>query len=353
MADGDDDTRLRSGRPTIGVGGQDDADLEAGLLGLSVVETAQGLYRCEAVFGNWGGDDFRYFDRRKLDFGKPFSVKIGADVIFDGKITALEAHFPYGKPPEIAVLAEDRFQDLRMTRRSRAFEDVSDADVIRRIASDHGLRPSVDVQGPTHKVLAQVNQSDLAFLRDRARAVGAELWMEGDALHAAPRSSRGRASVELKPGGALRELSILADLAAQRTSVTVGGWDVSRKEAISREATDAILQGELGSDESGASVLRAALGRRKEAIAHGVPLTGEEAQRRAEAHMRAIARRFVVARGVAEPDGRLRVGATAELQDVGPLFNGRYYVSEVRHLFDGTHGLRTEFSAERPGLGRP
>jgi hypothetical protein len=37
----------------------------------------------------------------------------------------------------------------------------------------------------------------------------------------------------------------------------------------------------------------------------------------------------------------------------GPLNNGRYYVSEVRHLFDGVRGLRTELCVERAGLGRP
>ena len=38
---------------------------------------------------------------------------------------------------------------------------------IRTIASDHSLTPEIDASGPTHKVLAQVNQSDLAFLRER------------------------------------------------------------------------------------------------------------------------------------------------------------------------------------------
>jgi hypothetical protein len=34
------------------------------------------------------------------------------------------------------------------------------------------------------------------------------------------------------------------------------------------------------------------------------------------------------------------------------LFSGKYYVSEVKHLFDGTRGMRTEFMAERAGLGK-
>jgi uncharacterized protein len=36
---------------------------------------------------------------------------------------------------------------------------------------------------------------------------------------------------------------------------------------------------------------------------------------------------------------------------VGSLFNGKYYVADVRHVFDGAGGFLTQFVSERPGLG--
>src|SRR5215831_21174567 len=93
----------------------------------------------------------------------------------------MEARFPAKSPPELVVLAEDALQDLRMTRRTRTFVDQSDADVFNKIADDHKMGKSVQLSGGTHKVLAQVNQSDLAFLRERARAIEAELWVTTDA----------------------------------------------------------------------------------------------------------------------------------------------------------------------------
>ena len=349
---------IASARPTINVGGSDDAPLREGLLSLLVAEDTAGLYRCEAAFGNWGlkdgGVDYLYFDRRKLDFGKTFQVKLGSETIFDGRVTGLEAQFPDHAAPRLSVLAEDRFQDLRMTRRTRTFADASDADVFQRIASDHGLTPSVDVSGPTHKVLSQVNQSDLAFMRDRARAIDAEVWMRGSTLNAKSHSGRGGGQpLALTYGGNLRELSVGADLAHQRTSVAVSGWDVASKEGVKYEATDSVVQGELDGASSGASVLSSALGARKESVAHTVPFTSAEAQAEAESYFKRMARRFVVGRGVAEADAGLRVGAFVELKNVGPLFGGKYYLSEVRHLFDSTHGIRTLFTAERAGLGRP
>jgi phage protein D len=351
-------TVIQESRPKIIVGGEENASLQGGLMGLLVAENTSGLYRCEATFGNWGtvGNDvdFLYFDRRTLDFGKALTVKLGSDTtLFDGKIMALEASFPEGQSPELTTLAEDRLQDLRMTRRTRTFEDVSDSDVVNRIAGEHGLSASTSVSGPTYKVLAQINQSDLAFLRERARAIDAELWIEGNTIQLKPRTSRINGTTELTYGNKLRSFCVTADLASQRTHVTVSGWDVSGKSAIKHEATDSILSGELDGDSSGSSILNSAFGKRKEAVAHTVPFTTREAQSQAEAIFKMTARRFLVGRGIAEADAALRVGRYVDLKGLGSLFNGKYYVSEVRHVFDNAKGIRTEFTAERPGLGRP
>ena len=352
---------VRSARPTINVDNSDRQELSDGLLGLTIVENTAGLYRCEAMFGNWGASGgngsssgrigWIYFDRRLLDFGKPLKVTYENDLLFDGRILALEALFPETGPRSITALAEDRFQDLRMTRRTRTFVDVTDADVFRQIASNHGLTAQVDLPAVQHKVLAQVNQSDLAFLRERARSVDAELWMEGSQLHAAKHTSRGGQPIALVYRQDLREFSVIADLAGQRTSVTASGWDVAGKQAITHEAGESVIRGELNGDVSGVSILQTALGARKEHLSHTVPLTTPDAQNAAEAFFKLGARRFVIGRGVASVQSAMHAGTFVQLSELGPLFSGKYYVTEVRHVFDRT-GLRTEFAAERPGLGR-
>ena len=349
-------TGFDSARPTISVAGKDYPALASGLLALIIEENVNGLYRCEARFGNWGTIrntvDFLYFDRSTIDFGKQFMVKLGSTSIFDGRITGIEAIYPEGGPPQLNVLAEDRLQDLRMTRRTRTFADVSDADVLNRIAGDHGLTAQINANGPSYKVLAQINQSDLAFLRERARSIDAELWVEGTKLLAESRSNRNNGTLQMTYGNTLREFSVLADLAQQRTAMNVCGWDVAGKTTLKHETTDSVISGELNGNLSGASILSSAFGDRKEAIVHTVPLSSQEAQVQAEAFFRQTARRFIVGRGTAQTDSRLRVGNHVDLQGLGPLFSGKYYLAEVRHIFDCVRGLRSEFTAERPGLGR-
>jgi hypothetical protein len=56
---------------------------------------------------------------------------------------------------------------------------------------------------------------------------------------------------------------------------------------------------------------------------------------------------------VADVTSQLLVGTKLEVLEVGPLFSGKYYVTEVRHLFSlDMRGIRTEFTVERPGLGQ-
>ena len=347
-------------RPTINVAGQDKPELAEGLLSLLIVENTSGLYRCEATFGNWGTNNntigFLYFDRSLLDFGVTLKVKLGTDTIFEGRILGLEAHYPEGNAPELSVLAEDRLQDLRMTRRTRTFgvsTHVNDTQIMQQIATDHGLTAKVDVKGPDYKVVAQVNQSDLAFLRERARCIDAEVWVDGNTLNAQSHTGRDGGTLNMTYGRDLRSFSSLADLANQRTGVSVSGWDVAAKQGLKYKATDNIVSGEMHGDDSGRQILSSVFGEREEAYAHTVPLTREEAQAEAEAFFKMSARRFVIGRGIADANSQLRVGNYVNLLGLGPLFNGKYYLTEVMHLFDGTHGIRTEFSGERPGLGKP
>jgi phage protein D len=348
---------LYSARPTVLVAGQARTELGAAITSLSVRESVDGLYRMEATFGNWGTHQgevgFLYFDRALFDFGVEIAVQMGAGqaegTIFAGRITGLEGRFPGQRPPEITLLAEDKLQDLRMTRRTRTFEDASTADIINRVAGDHGLQTQVDVDSISYTVAAQLNQSDLAFVRELARAADAELWIENGALHAQARSRRRAGEVSLVYGQTLQEFAVLADLAHQRTALTVSGWDVAGKTAIEEQATDNTVQSELDGGRSGAALLQEKLGQRAEQIAHHMPLSSSEARACAEAGFRRLARRFVTGRGVAEGDARIRVGAKLTLRELGPLFNGAYYVSAVRHAFDA-RGFRTSFTVERPAL---
>lgn len=349
---------LYAARPSFKLDGQPQTRLSNGLISMLVEETTAGLYRCEATFGNWGSLSgevgYLYQNRRFFDFGKSLVIEAGdtqtLGTIFEGRITGIEGHYQEDSPPQIGVLAEDRLQDLRMTRRTRTFELMTDSAVFAQIASAHSLSPQIDVQGPTYPVLTQVNQSDLAFVRERACAIDAEVWVENRTLHAQSRSKRRQGDLTLTYGQGLRSFTVLADTAGQRTSLSVNGWDVGTKAGIAFEANEAAIVSELSGAQSGGGAVQRAFGQRPERMVHLVPFSEAEAKYYAESHYRTTARKFVTGQGVAEGDARIRVGARLKLQSLGALFDGSYYVSEVCHVFNSTDGFITKFAVEKPGF---
>ena len=112
-----------------------------------------------------------------------------------------------------------------------------------------------------------------------------------------------------------------------------------------------MITNELNGDTSSISILKGKEIQRKESLVHAVPLNAGEAQTEAESWMRMTARRFVTARGLAQGNAKLRVGTHAELGNIGTMFSGKYYLTEVSHQFDNAAGYLTHFTGERPGIG--
>ena len=334
-----------AGAPDDRVDGQDKADLAGGAARPArCIETVDGLYRCEATFGNWGDEGRQHGlpvlrPRRCSTSARHFAVKLG-----DDDAVRRPHHRPRGavsrraRRRELAVLAEDRLQDLRMTRRTRTFADVSDADVMQpdrqRSRPDAAASTSAARRTRCSRRSTRATSRSCASARARRRrAVG-----RGHArCTSKPRAQRdGGDRRSSAYGDELREFSVLADLAASARASRVSGWDVVEQErdhargdrvGDQRRARAATTSGvEHPADRRSAT--------RKEALAHA--RAARPATRRRRAPRRASgmrARRFVIGRGVAETDARAaRRRARSTLAGLGPLFSGKYYVAEVRHL---------------------
>ncbi|WP_018353264.1 phage late control D family protein [Longispora albida] len=295
-----------------------------------------------------------HLDGSRIDFGKPVKVSLGADaggqrIVFDGVISGIEAVFADGEPAQVIVMAEDALMRLRMTRRMRTYTKVTDAELADAIAREHGLSAEVAVDGPRYDFVQQLNQSDLAFLRERARLVQAELWCAGRTLHFTSRPRRQGTTLTLVQGNQLLSARLCADLAGQRSSVVISGYDATAKGVINELAGPDVVEAETSGGRTGPRVVERALGVSASYRVREVALTAEEARSWARAEMLRRGRRFVTCSGVTRGTPDLMVGSRLRLDQVGAPFDGPgYYVTRVRHTFDHTSGLRTDFDAERP-----
>lgn len=352
------DLLLFSAEPVFEVDGQVRGELARDLLRLDVTETTGGLKALVArVAGTPAHPDAPaipelYLDGSVVDFGKRIAVSLGptggARTVFDGYVSAIEAVFAEGKEPEVVLFAEDRLMKLRTTRRMKTYQNVTDAKVAEEIGAAHGIAVAASAPGPSYDVVQQWNQSDLAFLRERAARIGAEVWIHDDTLHFATRESRTGTEISLVQGNQLLDVQIRADLAHQRTSVRVTGYDARERDAIDEEAGDDAIRAEVSGGLTGPAILKRAFGERASYRVRDVALADAEAREWARAEMLRRGRGFVTAVGTTGGTADMVVGSRLALERVGAPFNGGgYYVTRVHHSYDRTSGHRTHFEAER------
>lgn len=344
--------------PVFEIEGEIKGEFARDILRLEIEETTAGLKTLAARLVSQGATKGRpeqqqlYLDGSLVDFGKRIKVSIGPDsdarTIFNGSISAIEADFQEAQEPEVAIFAEDKLMKLRMTRRMKTYENITDADIASAIASEHSLTPDVDADGPTYDVAQQWNMSDLAFLRERARKIQADVWVEDETLCFKTRNKRNATELTLVQGNELLQVRARADLAHQRTKIKVSGYDASRREMIEEEADEDAVRAEISEGLTGPEILKRAFGERVSYRVRQAPLKSGEATEWARSEMLRRARAFVTVTGMTRGSADMIVGSKLTLERVGrPFEGGGYYVTRVCHTYDLQNGFRTHFEAER------
>lgn len=352
-------TSIYDARPTLRVAGQEDVRMSELLTAMKMEEQEGGLSSLELRFINLvastdGPPELAFDANSRLKLGAALGVYSGDAAtpreIFQGKVSALEIVCEAGAPPELVVLAEDALTAARRGRRSKVYSDMSPADVVSAIAAELGLSPRVSGLTSPVATWAQLNETDLGFLRRLLARFAADMQVVGDTLQVSPRQDVRRGGIDLALHSQLTRVRICADLAHQATAATVSGWNPAQGQEVRGEASSLTGAGP-GSGKSGLAWAQEVFGSRSEHIA-GIPVTDDaEASAVAAAALDQRARRFVVAEGSCSGNAQLRVGCHVNLTGISPQFDNTYYVVAARHLFDMRQGYRTEFRAECAYLG--
>lgn len=353
-------------RPQIKLDGKVAAWPAGALLQMSVTQTDAGMATLELELLNWraesadAGPGFAFEDERDLKLGTEIEVLATVDDeatqgrLFQGRVHALEAVFPEAAAPRLVVLAEDRCAALRLARRSERHPNCSAGEVVRRLASRHGLTPQVDRDFGATRDWLQLGETDLAFVRRLCSLHGKRITLSGTTLAVddTAQASEGEAPLTLDLRADLHSVRVLADLAHQRSSVRVTGFDLQAGQAIDQTASQPSPL--PGSGRTGPEMLVQASGEQAEPLSHAASLSDAEARALAQQALDDRARRFLRVRGVAlRHPARLHCGLAVDLTGLGPRFSQRYTVSRVEHRFDLALGLRTEFEAYGAHLGMP
>ena len=198
--------------------------------------------------------------------------------------------------------------------------------------------------------VAQANQTDWAFLRERAARIGHEVFVRDKVLHFRPPAAGTPAKQTLRVGDDVTEFRPRLSAVGQVGEVTVRGWDVTKKTPVVGRAVTGQEYSLMGGDSApGRRPPTRRSGRRATARVDLAPGT------KAEADMIALGDSRRRGAGLRARDGRVRraAGPAAPARSSGSRVRARGSAGRTTSPPSPTSstptGYRTTLAAERSG----
>jgi phage protein D/phage baseplate assembly protein gpV len=270
-------------------------------------------------------------------------------VLMKGEITSIEPDFEEGTRATLLIRGYDRSHRLHRGTHSQAFLQMTDSDIVQRIAREAGLRAQVDATSQIHEHVLQHNQTHMQFLRARAQRIGYLLYVEEGTLHFKRPGAEG-STLELEWGEGLRWFRPRLSLAEQVDQVTVKGWDPKNRQVIVGQAQQGQAEPETGHNGSGAQMASQAYGSAQRAVVQENVASQGEAEARAQALLDELSGAWIEAEGMCYGEPQLRAGKRLRLRALGRKFSGIYQLTAVTHTYRAGAGYNTYFtiSGRRP-----
>jgi hypothetical protein len=231
------------------------------------------------------------------------------------------------------------------------FKDVTAGTVVRRIASDFRFSPGLIQENPrTFGTLAQSGRSNWEFLADLAGKLGYVVYARGTDL-----AFHDRLSAVVKFQGAVpiygKDGSTITKFESSVGKTTPTGGDLANRSVagINPRTGQQLVGQQLSSAQRpllGQEGLSALFTRGET----GVPV---DSLAEAQEHLTAVSTANqlpVTAKLVGEGNPRVKVGGVLFVDGLDHVNNGLWYVTGVRHIFEGVSNYTTEAAVGRDGL---
>jgi phage protein D len=269
--------------------------------------------------------------------------------VMDGEIVALKAVFPRRGAASLRVQGYTKLHRLQRGRQTRAFNGLPYSGIAERIAQECGLEASVDATSPALEMVFQRNQTNLEFLCELAGRVGYEVFATDRKLFFRRPTNEGARARTLKKGEQLLSFNPRISAALVPNEVEVRGWDRLEKREISKTAKDEGDAGSLMGGKTSGLALAERLRRGRRAVVETVVPSEAEAEATAKAILRRSALETVQATAGLQGAPDLRPGLVVEIEDVGDIFSGSYYITRAVHNYTAS-GFATTLMLERPAI---
>jgi phage baseplate assembly protein gpV len=235
---------------------------------------------------------------------------------------------------------------LNRGTKSRVFKQVTDGDIVKKIAGESGLSVQSDATTEVHEHVFQYAVNDWGFIHERARRNNFEVSIDDSKLYFR-KATTSAATVTLSWGTTMRRFQPRMSLSKQADTVKVRGWDPKKKQSILGQATSSSSSPSTGIGNWGGPLSQSAFSKAAEVLEIRHPVRSQkEADTMAQAILDEINAGFLEAEGLAFGNPELKAGIKVKIEKVGTKFSGSYVVTTARHIYNPVEGYQTYFTVQ-------
>ena len=307
--------------------------------------------------GDAASQDFPVSNEDTFVPGAEIEIKAGYDLneetIFKGIIIKHSIKIRGNRSPAVIVDCKDKAVKMTLTRNNKYFYNKKDSEAIEDIINTYGLNSDIKATSVKHKSIVQYDSTDWDFTVSRMEANGKIILVNDGEIKAITPDLSGSTILDAVFGATILELDAEIDTRNQYTGINALSWDKANQSITSVEAKDpnyaenGNLSGTKLSNIFGT----------KETLFIGEQVAENELQSWADSRWgRAKLSRC---RGKVKFQGyaKLFPGDLINLGGVGDRFNGKVFISGVRHEIangmwttDAQFGLANELFTSKEGV---
>jgi phage protein D/phage baseplate assembly protein gpV len=304
------------------------------------IEVDTSLYLPDMFSIQFDDTDLSLMDSTTLDVGKTVEItaKAAGDnsskLLTKGEIVAIEPEFNEDIGTTITIRGYDKSHRLYRGKKNRVFTQVTDSDIIKKVAQEHSVTAEPDSTSVVYDHVFQDNQTDMEFIHTLARRNGFFSYFENGKLFFTKSSVA--SGVNLEWGKNLTHFQAHYTSANKIDKSEVRGWDVKKKEAIT-----GLGQPTGSNKQPGAAAIKASFGSAS-GIAGYQAISASDAETQAKANFGESERSYLQAEGNCLGNPSVRAGKEVKIKGIGARFSGDYLVTRAIHRYD-LSGYVTEF----------
>ncbi|HUQ01305.1 MAG TPA: contractile injection system protein, VgrG/Pvc8 family [Kofleriaceae bacterium] len=269
--------------------------------------------------------------------------------IFKGELVGMEPSYVQGGKSLFSIRAYDKLHRLLRGRKSKTYQKQTDQDIASAIAGDAGLSAKCgSAPKIKHEHVYQHNQTNLEFLRVRAKRLGYSIWVENgtDMYFDAPKLDKD-SGLEFVLGvdgkGKKKMLTFHGRMSNSHVmkKVTVRGWDPEKKAEIVGE--ESAKSSPLGSKNAAGTL--SDFGEVATFYVDHPIFSVEEAKAIAKSKLDESAMGFLTAEAEAIGEAAVKPGIVVKIcvneKVKDDRFNGKYLVQGCTHRMTAGQGFLT------------